>query len=44
MIMGYLDVKHLVYIYHNILPQMATAIVMMHQMNVSMIVWLFDGV
>jgi hypothetical protein len=38
--MGYLDVKHLVYVYHNILPQMATVIVLMHQMSVSMIVCL----
>ena len=35
--MGYLDVKHPVYVYHNILPQMATAIVLMHQMNVGIV-------
>ena len=35
--MGYLDVKHPVYVYHNILPQMATVIVLMHQMSVSVI-------
>ena len=38
--MGYLDVKHPVYVYHNILPQMATVIVLMHQMSVSVIVCL----
>ena len=38
--MGYLDVKHPVYVYHTILPQMATVIVLMHQMSVSMIVCL----